>query len=321
VDECLAAYLKNASACALNAEMAAYHLSTGGKRLRALIPGMVFESLGQDPARAVVIGAAVELIHNGTLVHDDLQDGDDTRRGMPTVWKKYSPAQAINCGDAMLYLALQLLLESDFPDRVRRRLTASAVSATLEVIEGQAKEFRMKAEAFPGVERYIEMVRGKTSALISMPVRLAMEALEIPVEACKTVCAAAADLGVLFQIQDDVLDLYGDKNRGRKAPDIAEGKISLLVAHVFSTASEGDREALNAILRKPREQTTDDDIERALGILAKYDAKGFAIKKIRSIQQALAEDAGLRSQSEIRALLIGLGEVFLKPIQKVMRGA
>ena len=89
--------------------MLSYHMGTGGKRLRALLPLAVADALEAQPAQLVPFGAACELLHNATLVHDDLQDGDEMRRDQEAVWKRYGAAQAINLGDAMLYLTLALV--------------------------------------------------------------------------------------------------------------------------------------------------------------------------------------------------------------------
>lgn len=196
---------------AFNAEMSRYHFATGGKRLRALIPCWVFAFHGEDPLKAVPLGAALELIHNATLVHDDLQDGDVVRRGKPTVWKKYSEAQAICCGDALFQFAFEMLEALDVPAERWRNIHRRLTRATLLVIEGQAQEFLMKDEDFPTYERYLGVVRGKTAALFAAAVASALEALGRSAEECHLAEIHAMEAGVTFQIQDDVLDIYGEK--------------------------------------------------------------------------------------------------------------
>lgn len=291
-----------------NAEMAAYHLSTGGKRLRALIPCWVFAAMGKDPLQAVPLGAAIEMIHNATLVHDDLQDGDTVRRGKPTVWKKYGEAQAVNCGDAMFYFGIELLLASGFD--VRR-----TVNRTLRVIEGQAQEFLMKDEEYPSKERYLGMIRGKTAALIGLPVAAALEALGQPQDLIESAEAAASDCGVLFQVQDDLLDLYGDKKREQTATDVAEGKVSYLVAHVFETGSVADKHDLFTILRTPRAETTRAQIDQALGIFDRNGSKMDAIQLIRKVQNSIEAHPVLSRQVALRELLEELANLFLEPVR------
>ena len=300
------------------ARMAGYHLETGGKRLRALIPLYVYQILGKDPVAAVALGAAVEMIHNATLVHDDLQDGDEVRRERPTVWKKYSEAQAINCGDAMFYFAIRLLAKLDVDAASLVRLMDRASLSTLQVIEGQAQEFIMKDELYPTVERYLEVIRGKTSGLFSLPIVSALEALGVEERRCRIVEAAAMDLGMLFQIQDDLLDVYGNKGRDRVATDVAEGKVSILVAHVNACGTEQQKQELKAILSKPRRETTDADIQHALGIFEATHAKSAAIEKIRDIQKKIQNDSALAEFRQMRDLISELGDIFLEPLNGIL---
>lgn len=314
VEKFIADFLKQS----LCAEMSAYHLETGGKRLRALIPLYVYKALGNNPRDAIPLGAAVEMVHNATLVHDDLQDGDEVRRSRPTVWKKYSPAQAINCGDAMFQYAFRLLAQLKVEPSNLVRLMDRMAESTLNVIEGQAQEFAMKEENFPGVDRYLGVIRGKTSGLFALPVVGAMEALGLDAQACRVVERAALELGMLFQIQDDVLDIYGKKGRDKAATDVAEGKISIFVAHVFESGKPQDKVELRAILQKPRESTSDTDINRALEIFGQNDAKGFAIGRIRSIQSQILTNAELKKFPEIHRVLIELGDLFLEPLNGIL---
>jgi geranylgeranyl pyrophosphate synthase len=320
VESCLSEYLADArrSSGAMCSEMTVYHLETGGKRLRALIPLMVFDALGNDARKAIPLGAAVEMIHNATLVHDDLQDGDEVRRNRPTVWKKYNEAQAINCGDAMFQYAFRLVTRLALDPASLVRLIDRMAQSTLAVVEGQAQEFVMKDERYPGVERYLGVIRGKTSGLFGLPIVGALEALGQPGELCSVVNAAAMDLGMLFQIQDDLLDVYGSKGRDRVATDVAEGKISILVAHVFEKAPEAERAELSAILKKPRAQTSDAEIRRAIEIFDRNDAKGMAVAKIRAIQKRVADDEALKRLPQIRELLVELGDTFLEPVNGIL---
>lgn len=297
------------------ASMTAYQFETGGKRLRAVIPSYIFECLGRDGATIVPFGAAVEMIHNATLVHDDLQDGDEMRRGRPTVWKKYSSAQAINCGDAMFQYAFQLIRRLELPAVDVLNLMDRAVAATLKVIEGQAQEFIMKEEASPGLERYLQVIRGKTSGLFALPIAGTLEAAGCERRVVDTVERVAQELGVLFQIQDDYLDLYGEKGRDRKATDIAEGKVSYFVAYVYERGTAAQREELAAIIKKPREQTSDADIERALALIESVGAKDAARAYMARILQETRSDRDLAAVLPgVHGALVTLCDQFLKPI-------
>lgn len=301
----------------VSAQMTTYHLETGGKRLRGLIPLCVYDAMGHDANQALPLGAAVEMVHNATLVHDDLQDGDETRRNRPTVWKKYSPAQAINCGDAMFQYAFRLLTQLNISPPRLVRLIDHMAESTLSVIEGQAQEFVMKEEPFPGVERYLDVIRGKTSGLFTFPIVGAMEALAIPKDICQEFNKAAINLGMLFQIQDDLLDIYGNKGRGNVATDIAEGKISIFVAHVNDAGSSTDKHALSVILKKPRSETSSGDIDCALKIFERSQAKAMAISRIRLIQQQIEESTVLKACPEVHKVLIDLSILSVKPLREL----
>lgn len=301
-----------------NSEMSRYHFSTGGKRLRALIPCWVYAVYGKNPMDAVDLGCALEMVHNATLVHDDLQDGDTIRRGKATVWKKYSEAQAINCGDAMFQFAFQILCELKLEAEIFRKIASRITRGTLEVIEGQAQEFLMKDEEFPRVERYLGVVKGKTAALMATAVVSALEALGQPSQVCAQAEKASLDSGILFQIQDDLLDVYGEKARDRKATDIAEGKVSVLIALLNDAATPAEREKVAQVLKTPRDETTDTQILEVIQLLDQHDIKGAALQRIQAIQNSLQSDPVLTQHPEIHGLLVEMNQIFLKPIRHLI---
>jgi geranylgeranyl diphosphate synthase, type I len=301
-----------------NAEMSAYHFSTGGKRLRALMPSWIFQALGKEPQKAFPLGCALELIHNATLVHDDLQDGDTYRRGKETVWKKYSDVQAINCGDALYQFALEALTELDVAPATWKKIVARLSRGTLQVIEGQAQEFLMKDEEHPVWARYHQVVEGKTAALLSTATATALLALEVEPSILKAAEKASLESGILFQIQDDLLDIYGDKQRERKATDIAEGKISALVAVFNEAASLEDKKRVSVILRTPRAETTDAQIQQVIDLFEKYKVRETLIGKILNIRDAVAKDQDLQKAPELQKLFHQLNERFLLPIRHLL---
>jgi geranylgeranyl pyrophosphate synthase len=303
----------------LLAEMCTYHLQTGGKRLRALIPLLTAEALETDPVRVRPFGAACEMLHNATLVHDDLQDGDTVRRGQDTVWKHWSTAQAINLGDAMFYYALALVGRLEFPAEARAAAAETLLRGTVRVIDGQVREFLLKDDPAPTVDKYLAVIEGKTAGLFEIPIAGAARLAAAPSPVVNAVESAARDLGVVFQIQDDLLDLYGEKGRDRRGSDIAEGKISALVVHALGRAPATEATRLRAILAKPREQTTDADVEEVDRLFRSCGSVRFAVEEIERRERAVAERAELRAIPRLRELLVGLGDAFLEPIRPVVR--
>lgn len=298
-------------------KMSQYQLATGGKRIRACLPAWFFSIAGIPATGATPLGVAVELIHNATLVHDDLQDGDEYRRGTATVWKRFGSQQAINCGDALFYFANLALLQFEASAAVKEKLLHHFSSSMLQVIEGQSQEFLMKDETYPTVARYKTVVEGKTSGLFAMPIGAAFLALEQSEAVQKSAMQACAALGVLFQIQDDILDIYGEKGREKKASDISEGKVSYLVAHVFETGSAEQKQSLSAILRKDRQQTTDKDIETALQIFAQTHALHAAAREIQNLKNEI-ETSTQEMPAPFRQAFSDLASFVLKPIQSLL---
>ncbi len=297
------------------AEMCFYHLDTGGKRLRAVIPLLVAERLGCDPIRVIPFGAACEVLHNATLVHDDLQDGDRMRRGKATVWVNYGAPQAINLGDSMFYFTLLCAQRLEFEPAVREKTGRRILLDTLKVIDGQALEFVLKDQDTVRLADYLRMVEGKTSGLFALPMAGAAELAGAPADTVERLAQAAQQLGVLFQIQDDVLDLYGEKGRDSSGSDIREGKRSAPAVHLLETASSADAAAFRAILDTPREQTTDAQVAEAIALLERCGSRQWAFDElVRRRDLALASVADHPSLHE---LVAGMCSLFLDPVAEL----
>ncbi|RAL24952.1 hypothetical protein DL240_01715 [Lujinxingia litoralis] len=300
--------------------MLGYHLETGGKRLRAILPLAVAQSLGVAPEALVGFGAACELIHNATLVHDDLQDGDEVRRGKPTIWKKFGAPQAINLGDAMLYLAPICLEQTRASVDGRQRVLARIFRDVLKVIDGQEREFALQEGSVHDIDpqAYRQMVRGKTSGLFALPMAGAAELCDAPAEVVQALEVAAGHLGVLFQIQDDILDLYGEKGRATFGSDLREGKISALVVAFWQLADAENRRRLMALLQADRQATPDDEVRWAIEAFREQGALAECLADIDRLRgQALASEA-FSAYPDLRRLIEGMAQIFLEPIRDIM---
>ncbi|MBW2457396.1 MAG: hydroxymethylglutaryl-CoA reductase, degradative [Deltaproteobacteria bacterium] len=298
--------------------MCGYHMDTGGKRLRALLPLMVAEALGESPDKLVALGAACEMLHNATLVHDDLQDGDLVRRGQMTVWNRFGVPQAINLGDAMFYFAVLLCQRVDAPAPRRETLVRRLLTATLRVIDGQEREFGLKARGNVSLDDYCTMVEGKTSGLFALPMAGAAELCGAPAELIAGLEEAARHLGVLFQIQDDTLDLYGDKGRELRGSDIAEGKRSALVVHALEHAGEDDARWLLGVLDKERTKTSREEIAEAARLLETTGSLRFALDEIRERRERAAQVPAVMAHEALQSLVVAMSDLFLKPIAPLL---
>ena len=299
-------------------EMCDYHMRTGGKRLRAIVPLAIAETLGTDPQKVLPFAAACELLHNATLVHDDLQDGDETRRGEPTIWKKYSAERAINLGDAMLHWPIVLLDRLDCSDELYRRLSQRLSRETLRVIDGQDREFLLSNQNESTWDSYFRMVEGKTGGLFVLPTVGGAELAGASAELVEAAEQAAGELGVLFQIQDDVLDLYGDKGRDHRGMDICEGKISALAVHYLSNASPDKADWLRDLLDAPRDEVSIEDIDRVAEEFRAEGSLDAALEEIEKRRRRALAHPAFEESPELKNLMGGIANLFLEPIDHVI---
>lgn len=302
----------------LTAVVTAEHFATGGKRLRARLALAAVDALGADAHTALGWAAACEMLHNATLLHDDLQDGDRMRRGHPTAWVRHGMAQAINGGDLLLVLPFAVLSEVDCSDSVRWQLCRVTAERAAAVIRGQSAEMMITDQCTTDRTAYLHAIEGKTSGLFQLPVEGAALIAGRTPESAAALAAPFRALGRLFQMQDDVLDLYGDKGREAVGADLKEGKISALVVEHLDLHPD-DGPWLTALLQTPREQTTDAEITRAI----ERFRDGGALAAVRGAIDRLADDVAaapaLQPEPALRDLAQELIAVILEPIQHVMK--
>jgi geranylgeranyl pyrophosphate synthase len=291
-------------------------LAAGGKRIRARLALAAAAAYDVDEDAAVALAAAVELLHNATLVHDDVQDGDVTRRGVPTAWARHGVPQAINAGDLMLMLPTVALGELDddvVSPRAQRDLMRALHTRAVATVRGQGADLRLRAvvdEAADVVAAYMQCIEGKTGELFALPVEGAcLLAGATPAEARRR-AQPFFHLGVLFQLQDDVLDLYGDKGREAPGSDVGEGKVSaLVVEHLRLRPS--DRAWLLSVLDRPREETTRADVDAAIDAFVKSGAKAAVLARIATLCTLAHHEA----DAELAPLVLELIGRVLRPIQ------
>lgn len=213
-----------------------YTLSAGGKRLRPLLCLASCQACGVDPEEALNQAWGIEMFHNFTLLHDDVMDRADTRRGRPTVHVKWNEATAILSGDTMLTLATQLMARC--PEEKLARMLALFNSTAIKIYEGQQMDMDFEERCDVTVEEYIEMIRLKTAVLLSC----ACEAGAIMAHAGERTLYAlsrwAENVGIAFQLQDDYLDTFGDAETFGKTPggDILNDKKTWLLISALAEA-------------------------------------------------------------------------------------
>lgn len=207
-----------------------------GKRVRPLLTLLCCEAQGGDWRQALPAAAAIELLHNFTLIHDDIEDGDRQRRGRETLWVVWGLPQALNAGDALFtlaYVAFLRLHETGLPPALVLEALQRFNAAVLRITEGQFLDIGFESRPVVSVEEYLEMVSGKTAALIALSCELGGVLAQAPAERVAALREFGHALGMAFQMEDDLLGLWGDPQRTGKpvGSDLLRRKKSLPILH------------------------------------------------------------------------------------------
>lgn len=259
---------------------AALHLiKAGGKRVRPFIVITVAEGLGASREAALPFAAAVELVHNFTLVHDDIMDRDEFRRGVPTVHKLWGEPLAITAGDLLFAKAFEVLgeaLEKGVPANRVAEASRQLARASAIVAEGQALDLLFEDLERVSMDDYIDMVYRKTGALFEASAVLGGLVATDDDETLSALAEYGRNLGIAFQIRDDILGLTGDeKILGKPVySDIREGKKTILVIYALSKLDGDAREKLLSVLGK--RGAAREELEEAARLIIETGAVEYA---------------------------------------------
>ncbi|MBO8475494.1 MAG: polyprenyl synthetase family protein [Bacteroidetes bacterium] len=284
-----------------------YGLSNGGKRLRPALLLAACEAAGKDCTAALSQAAAIEMFHNFTLLHDDVMDNADLRRGKPTVCRKWDNNTAILSGDTMLTLATQLLVEGVAPDKAARLLDIFN-RAAIGVYEGQQYDMEFESRNDVTEEEYIDMIRLKTSVLLGCAAQLGAEIGDAEEQQGMALYGFAMNLGIAFQLQDDWLDVYGDPAVFGKATggDIMNNKKTFLLIKAMELAEGNDKKNLQYWL-----DIKDADPEKKISaVTAIYDSLGIGDICQKSVEKHNAEALRCLGKSGLTAEAAGFFEEF-----------
>jgi geranylgeranyl diphosphate synthase type I len=213
----------------------------GGKRLRAILPRLVGEAIGGENDGHYTLGASIEIIHNFTLIHDDIIDQDPIRRGLEAVHVAYDDATAINAGDAMLAIGFEILAESDnIPDKILSKLITAIGKMVRKVADGQQEDIEFENREIVTEEEYIAMIAGKTSAMFETCARTGAILANADSGTIENMAKWGMNLGLCFQLMDDLIDITGDTvTLGKPAgSDIVQGKRTLIAIHALDCGME-----------------------------------------------------------------------------------
>lgn len=307
-------------------DMLEYHFSTGGKRIRALATVLAATHASRAMSTSLEgnaiypVASAVELLHNATLIHDDIQDGDLVRRGQPTLWQKFSLAQGINAGDYLFFLVTSLVDTASLSVEQKHRLNLLFADSTQSVINGQCQEFVLKQnlrKSNIAESSYLEMVQGKTVALFSLPIQAGLLVAKADQLYTDQVAKMVEHIGIAFQIHDDYLDLWGQKGRELPGRDIAEGKISypivLLLQKLESRQAVAKIKQVKEILEKDREQTSEEEVA---SVMQELEREGIRELIEAKIKESIDKLDLLPTHHALREFFAELREMFFPLVKK-----
>ena len=248
-----------------------YVLSLGGKRVRPVLMLMAYNLYKDDPQKIITQAIGLETYHNFTLLHDDLMDNADMRRGHETVHKKWDANQAILSGDTMLLQAFERI-EACEVDKVKD-VFATFMQTTYEIGEGQQLDVEFETRNDVTEEEYIEMIRLKTSVLLACALKIGAILAGAPKEDQENLYRFGEQIGLAFQLQDDLLDVYGDpkvfgKNIGG---DITSNKKTYMLINAVNRANAKQREELTRWI----DAKTFDREEKVRAVTRLYDEIGI----------------------------------------------
>lgn len=258
-------------------------IEEGGKRWRPIMCMLVHQALGGDVERVLPFAAGMELVHNFSLIHDDIEDGDRSRRGKPTVWVMHGIPKAINIGDNLLnkaYECVANLEQRGFSAEMTLRSLRMLCRSMILLSEGQAMEMGLRDRWDVTEAEYMEMVWRKTGILVSTAAAGGAYLAGADESIVQKMMDYGKLIGPAFQIIDDVLNVAGEYGKYKKeiAGDIREGKKTLIVIHLLQRLSSRQRARVKSILAKPRRRTTREDCRYVVDLMKRHGSIDYARK-------------------------------------------
>ncbi len=289
-------------------EPIAYTILQSGKRLRPMLCLLANDMFGGDEQQALWPALALETFHNFTLIHDDIMDKAPMRRGKPTVYQKWNSDIAILSGDAMLAKAFQFALKPKKGAELAQQLGKVAI----EICEGQQMDLNFETLGDVTIDEYLEMIRLKTAVLLATALQMGATVGDATTSDIQHLYDFGINMGMSFQLQDDILDLYSDVEvfGKRHGGDIAENKKTYLYLKALELASEKDRKRLAHLFTLRIDHDEEEKIEEVQAIydrlhvkeaveqvIAEYDQKALAALKAVSLPEE--KKTHLRNYAEL----------------------
>ena len=273
-----------------------YIMALGGKRMRPVLVLMACDLFGEAYEKAMEAALSVEMFHNFTLIHDDIMDSADMRRGKETVHKKWDINTGILSGDALMIQSNQRLEVYD--GDIFKRLIALYNKTALEVCEGQQHDVDFEAQTTVALSDYIKMISYKTAVLVGASLQMGAIIAGASDRDQQRIYDFGLNLGIAFQLQDDYLDTYGSSDFGKRiGGDIIEGKKTFLYIKALELSDETDKSRLLELYASEIDEDT--KIEEVKGIFSSYEVNDllqaeierYTLAALKDIQALTLEDA------------------------------
>lgn len=257
-------------------EPIAYHMALGGKRIRPVLTLMACDAMGGDPSMAIDAAVGLEMFHNFTLLHDDVMDNADVRRGKATVHRRWGDNTAILSGDTMLTIATQYIART-----ANWQVIDLFNTTAIEIYEGQQWDMDFESRDDVTVDEYINMIRLKTSVLLGCALKTGALLADADVTDADMLYRAGVNMGLAFQLMDDMLDVWGDPQTFGKeiGGDIMNNKKTFLLINAMQLADGDDAIELRHWLND-KYATRDDKVN---GVTALYERLGLRQKALEAI--------------------------------------
>ncbi|MCA0933210.1 polyprenyl synthetase family protein [Lutimonas saemankumensis] len=264
-----------------------YILTLGGKRMRPVLVLMGCHLFSEEYEKAMEAAMSVEMFHNFTLIHDDIMDNADLRRGKETVHKKWNLNTGILSGDALMIMSNQRL--ESYDGSIFKSLISLYNKTALEVCEGQQLDVDFEEETDVQLEEYIKMISFKTAVLVGASLKMGAIIGEAISQDQQRIYDFGLNLGIAFQLQDDYLDTYGGNDFGKRiGGDILEGKKTFLYIKALEASDLSDKNKLLALYSS--ELDPKDKIEGVKSIFNKYQVDKGLLEKIEEYTKAALTD-------------------------------
>jgi geranylgeranyl diphosphate synthase, type II len=291
-------------------EPSKYIIKGKGKRIRPLLVLLSAKFVGGNFDDAYNAAAAVELLHNFTLVHDDIMDNADKRRGRLTLHTKYDESTAILVGDSLLSIAYEYLLKDCNGNS--KLILESFTKGLIEVCEGQSLDKEYESKKRVSLDEYLLMIKKKTASMIKMCCEIGATLGGGNQKAIIGLSKYGLNLGIAFQIQDDLLDIIAEEKKfGKKiGGDLVEGKKTYLFIKALEKSSGKDRNALNKIIQNKGIRIT--QVEKYKALYQKLDVIEDAKKAINYYNERALKSLSVIGEGKDRNILIWLADSLVK---------